>query len=111
MTGSVAVFGSSQTIPDSADWRDAVHVGRRLAEAGLEVITGGYGGTMEAASLGASEAGGRVVGVTAPVLFPDRDALPVRKARQPFHCSGSRRERANDRFSRRLFLATLRCLD
>lgn len=72
MTGSVAVFGSSQTILDSDDWLDAVHVGRRLAEAGLEVITGGYGGTMEAASLGASEAGGMVVGVTAPSLFPDR---------------------------------------
>jgi uncharacterized protein (TIGR00725 family) len=69
----VAVFGSSQTVLDSDDWLDAVRVGRRLAEAGLEVITGGYGGTMEAASLGATGAGGNVVGVTSPVLFPDRD--------------------------------------
>ena len=72
MTGSVAVFGSSQTVLDSDEWLDAVNVGRRLAEAGLEVITGGYGGTMEAASLGASTAGGKVLGVTAPSLFPDR---------------------------------------
>ncbi len=72
MTGSVAVFGSSQTELDSDEWLDAVSVGRRLAEAGLEVITGGYGGTMEAASMGASTAGGKVVGVTAPSLFPDR---------------------------------------
>jgi uncharacterized protein (TIGR00730 family) len=73
LTGAVAVFGSSQTVLDSDEWLEAVRVGRRLAEAGLAVITGGYGGTMEAASLGASEAGGSVVGVTAPSLFPHRD--------------------------------------
>lgn len=38
----------------------------------MVVVTGGYGGTMEAVSLGAAGAGGRVVGVTAPTLFPDR---------------------------------------
>ena len=72
LTRSAAVFGSSQTVLDSDEWMDAVQVGRRLAEAGFEVITGGYGGTMEAVSYGASTAGGRVVGVTAPGLFPDR---------------------------------------
>lgn len=51
---------------------DAESAGRRCAEAGLTVITGGYGGTMEAASRGASMAGGRVIGVTAPDLFPGR---------------------------------------
>ena len=35
-------------------------------------MTGGYAGTMEAASKGASGAGGRVVGVVAPELFRDR---------------------------------------
>ena len=38
----------------------------------MAVITGGYGGTMEAASEGASENGGHVIGVVAPTLFPDR---------------------------------------
>jgi len=38
----------------------------------MVVVTGGYGGTMEAVSLGAAGAGGRVIGVTAPTLFPDR---------------------------------------
>lgn len=46
--------------------------GRRCAEAGLDIVTGGYGGTMEAASQGASEVGGHVVGVTAPTLFSGR---------------------------------------
>jgi len=38
-------------------------VGRGLAEAGFTVVTGGEGGAMEAASQGAHEAGGTVVGV------------------------------------------------
>ncbi len=68
----MAVFGSSQTAPGSAEWADAEGVGAALARAGLAVITGGYGGSMEAASKGADEAGGRTIGVTAPPLFPGR---------------------------------------
>lgn len=41
----------------------AHEVGRRLAEAGCTLVTGGLGGVMEAASRGASEAGGLVVGL------------------------------------------------
>ena len=70
----MAVFGSSQTDPGSADWEHAQRAGERLARAGLDVITGGYGGTMEAVSRGAAEAGGHVVGVTAPDLFPGRSS-------------------------------------
>lgn len=36
------------------------------------MVTGGYGGTMEAVSKGAAESGGHVIGVTAAPLFPDR---------------------------------------
>lgn len=68
----VAVFGSSQTEIGSSEWEEAHRAGARIAGAGLTVITGGYGGTMEAVSSGAAGAGGHVVGVTAPVLFPDR---------------------------------------
>lgn len=46
--------------------------GRLLAEAGLSVATGGYGGLMEAVSRGAAEAGGTVIAATAPELFPSR---------------------------------------
>lgn len=70
--GTVAVFGSSQTEPGSKEWADAFRAGKLLAGAGYAVITGGYGGTMEAVSSGAAEAGGHVIGVTAPVLFPGR---------------------------------------
>lgn len=73
-SGAVAVFGSSQTEPGSVEWKEAQGAGARLAAEGLSVITGGYGGTMEAVSSGAAEAGGHVIGVTAPVLFPQRSA-------------------------------------
>lgn len=60
----IAVFGSSTPQPDSAPYAEARRLGQLLAEAGLAVATGGYGGTMAAVSRGASEAGGRVIGVT-----------------------------------------------
>jgi hypothetical protein len=68
----VAVFGSSRTEPHSTDWEEAQRAGDRLARAGFDVVTGGYGGTMEAVSKGAAGAGGHVIGVTAPSLFRDR---------------------------------------
>ncbi len=68
----VAVFGSSTAVVGSHEWSAAEEVGRRIAAAGLTVMTGGYGGTMEASSKGASEQGGHVVGVTSPSLFPGR---------------------------------------
>lgn len=70
--GVVAVFGSSQTEPESLEWEEAHRAGARLAGDGYAVITGGYGGTMEAVSSGAAAAGGHVIGVTAPILFPGR---------------------------------------
>jgi len=69
---AVAVFGSSQTLPGSSEWVDAENIGARLGQAGIAVITGGYGGTMEAVSKGASETGGRAIGIIAPSLFPGR---------------------------------------
>lgn len=72
-TQIVAVFGSSQSIPGDAEYQQAVACGRLLAAAGFGVATGGYGGTMEGVSKGAAEAGGTVIAVTAPPLFPMRD--------------------------------------
>ena len=68
----VAVFGASSPVPGEPVYDDGVRCGRLLAEAGFAVATGGYAGLMEAVSLGASEVGGRVIGVTVPAVFPDR---------------------------------------
>lgn len=68
----VAVFGSSQTRSGEPAWDDALRLGTLLGTYGFDVATGGYGGVMEAVSEGAANAGARVVGVTAPPLFPQR---------------------------------------
>jgi uncharacterized protein (TIGR00725 family) len=57
----VAVIGAGSC--DAPTLELAEEVGRRLAEAGCAVVTGGLGGVMEAASKGASEAGGLVIGI------------------------------------------------
>lgn len=59
----VGVLGSARIAPDDPRYDCAIDVGRRLAEAGFAVMTGGYGGLMEAVSRGASEAGGIVIGL------------------------------------------------
>ena len=64
MTKVISVFGSSAPGPGSADYEMARDLGRRLAQAGFAVQTGGYVGVMEGASRGANEAGGHVIGVT-----------------------------------------------
>ncbi len=59
---AVTVFGSARFPEDSPYYRLAREVGRRLAEAGYAVITGGGPGIMEAANRGAKEAGGLSIG-------------------------------------------------
>jgi uncharacterized protein (TIGR00730 family) len=63
--GPVAVvFGSNSPKDGDHDYAEARQLGYALAQAGYVVATGGYFGTMEAASQGAKEAGGYVIGVT-----------------------------------------------
>jgi len=64
----ISVFGSSRVPPDSADYTASYAVGQSLAQAGYTVMSGGYAGVMEAASKGAAEAGGHVIGVTTPQI-------------------------------------------
>lgn len=59
----ITIFGGSRCGPDSGEYKDALAIGRRLAEEGFTICTGGYLGVMEAASRGAREAGGRVLGI------------------------------------------------
>jgi len=68
----VAVFGSSEPQDGSPAYALAREVGRLLALAGYRVVTGGYGGVMEAASRGAVEAGGQTLGITTRALSPVR---------------------------------------
>lgn len=60
----ITVFGGSLPQPGSPAYQDAYNLGNKLASARHTVLTGGYIGTMEAVSKGASEAGGHIIGVT-----------------------------------------------
>jgi len=71
---AVAVFGASDSPPESREYRDAYEVGLLLAIAGIAVVNGGYGGVMEASARGAREAGGRPIGVTTRAFGARRSA-------------------------------------
>jgi uncharacterized protein (TIGR00730 family) len=66
--GIISVMGGSAPQPGSEAYDEAYLLGKLLAEAGYAVATGGYTGIMEAASKGAAEAGGHVIGVTTEAL-------------------------------------------
>jgi hypothetical protein len=59
----VTIFGGSRCGENSEEYRQAHRVGSLLADAGFTICTGGYLGVMEAASRGARERGGRVLGI------------------------------------------------
>ncbi len=59
----VTIFGGAKCAEDSPEYLEARKLGGRLAEAGFTICTGGYLGVMEAASRGAREKGGRVLGI------------------------------------------------
>ena len=59
---AVTIFGSARVSEDNPYYAAAVDVGKRFAEAGFTVVTGGGPGVMEAANRGAREGGGLSVG-------------------------------------------------
>ncbi len=61
---NITIFGGAQPQPGSAAYKEAYRLGKMLAERGYVVLNGGYIGTMEAVSRGASDAGGHVIGVS-----------------------------------------------
>ncbi|MEV4471633.1 TIGR00730 family Rossman fold protein [Nonomuraea salmonea] len=70
---AVTVFGSARTAPDSPEYALGRTLGRKLAEAGYAVITGGGPGVMESANRGASEVDGAVsVGLGIELPFEQR---------------------------------------
>ena len=75
---TIAVYGSSQIRPADPEYVQAQEMGRLLAQHGYAVMTGGYYGIMEAASRGAAEAGGHVIGVTTAMI----ESLSGAKANQ-----------------------------
>jgi uncharacterized protein (TIGR00730 family) len=66
---AISVFGSARVHEEDPEYPLAIEVGKRLAEAGYAVITGGGPGAMEAANKGACLAGGVSVGLGIELPF------------------------------------------
>lgn len=64
---NVAIFGYADTSNKDDLFHDVFRVSKKLAEVGYTIVDGGGPGVMLAASLGAKEGGGKVIGVT---LYP-----------------------------------------
>lgn len=63
ITPAITVFGSARARPGDFAYDMAEAIGGAIAKAGFTLVTGGGPGVMEAASKGASEAGGKAVGL------------------------------------------------
>jgi|ERR1044072_2224212 uncharacterized protein (TIGR00730 family) len=59
----VTIFGGAKCCEHDSEYEQARKVGQLLADSGFTICTGGYLGVMEAASRGAHERGGRVLGI------------------------------------------------
>ncbi|MCD6273511.1 MAG: TIGR00730 family Rossman fold protein [Deltaproteobacteria bacterium] len=65
---AVSIFGSARTAPDDPFYKMAETIAALFVQNDFAVITGGGGGTMEAANKGASEAGGVSIGMN--IILP-----------------------------------------
>jgi hypothetical protein len=69
---AVALFGSARVKEGSGPYESARAVGKRFAERGWAVVTGGGSGVMEGANRGAQEGGGLSVGFN--IVLPHEQA-------------------------------------
>ena len=83
MKKTVTIFGSSIPRPGDAEYESASRLGSLLAEAGINVCSGGFQGIMDAVSKGASEKGVEAIGVTVNIF----NALPSRYLTKEIKCN------------------------
>ncbi|MEN8241875.1 MAG: LOG family protein [Chloroflexota bacterium] len=72
----ITVFGGSAPKPGEAAYQEAYQLGGLIGRDRHTILTGGYIGTMEAASRGCAEAGGHVIGVTCEEIEAWRPVKP-----------------------------------
>src|SRR3989344_4435121 len=61
---NIAIFGFADAAENGQLFKEVKEVSRKLAMAGYTVVDGGGPGVMRAATIGAKEGGGKVIGVT-----------------------------------------------
>ena len=87
---SVTIFGSARLPQNSPYCKKAYELGRRLAQEGYTVVTGGGPGVMQASNHGAWDAGGNSVGLNIELPHEQRITPYVRRSTS-FHYFFSRK--------------------
>jgi len=68
----ISIFGSARTAPEDPYYRLTTEIAESVVKSGLGIITGGGPGIMEAANLGAKNAGGISVGLNINLPFEQK---------------------------------------
>jgi uncharacterized protein (TIGR00730 family) len=71
MIEKVCIFGSYKDLSQETK-EEIVRLGKMLAQKGITVMSGGFGGTMEDVSRGAKSVDGKTIGVTCYIWGKDR---------------------------------------
>ncbi len=66
----VSIFGSARIKPDTAEYRLVFDLARALSGLGIDIVTGGGPGLMEAANRGAQEGANRSRSIGLPIELP-----------------------------------------
>ncbi len=65
---TITIFGSSLPKPGDDEYEEAYLIGKKLAQNGFNICSGGAQGIMDAVSKGATEEGKEAIGITVPIF-------------------------------------------
>lgn len=72
---AITIYGAAVAKPDQPDYENARHIAYLLGKQGFNIVTGGGPGLMEAANLGAKEAGVKSIGLN--IVLPQEQKCNI----------------------------------